>query len=197
MRYFPNGWAGYLPAEPWCVTNIILIYFWWHLGYSLFIHYHIAWKPLGVKCCGKRCGKLSPLGFVLPCPFLRMLPQLDKTPISAVFCWFFFGLLNQIRKVSAGCTIGRVAMAGWLAGWGEAEYAGKSNSQMAENYTKPKWELEGGKANEKLTETQRAQLWLSCKKFFVKIAGREFLNAFEEGERDVAWRSYAKHRRLL
>lgn len=84
--------------------------------------------------------------------------------------------------------------------WAVIPTAGKSNSQLAENYTKPKWELEGGKAKEKHTATKRAQLWLSCKKFFVKIAGREFLNAFKAGEQEQgagSWLSYAKHRRLL
>lgn len=74
-------------------------------------------------------------GSVLRYPFSKILLQLDKpqlVPFSLVH--FFFGMLNQIRKALAGCTIGMVSLAG-----GEAmPTAAKSNSQLAENYTKPK-----------------------------------------------------------
>lgn len=47
-----------------------------------------------------------------PIHFLRFFPKLDKPQLVPFSLVHFFGMLNQIRKVSAGCTIGMVPLAG-------------------------------------------------------------------------------------
>lgn len=127
-----------------------------------------------------------------PIHFLRFFPKLDKpqlVPFSLVH--FFFGMLNQIRKVSAGCTIG-------TPGGGKGmPNAAESNSQLAENYTKPKWELEGGKAKEKHTNAT-SKVHFHAKSFLWKSLGVNFWTLSRwGGGGGESWRSYAKHRRLL
>lgn len=111
-----------------------------------------------------------------PIHFLRFFPKLDKpqlVPFSLVH--FFLGCLIKLGKSRQDVRLA------WYPWRGERN-ANCCRIQFTAGGKLYKTEMRiGRRESKRKTYKRNEQSWLSCKKFFVKIAGREFLNAVEVG----------------